>query len=110
MQALSNKQEDSNSVASTYLSKLQEIRDNSGKAETTGILDSEILSFLASDSSLKEAINQALDYHLSLSQLVGNDILMKSEASLVEYLQQGFVNFYAPATINPYVAIGAQGP
>ena len=110
MQALSNKKEDSNSVASTYLSKLQEIRYNSGKANTAGILDSEIVSFLASDSSLKEAINQAFDYHLSLKQLVGNDVLMKSEASLVEYLQQGFVNFYAPATINPYVAIGAQGP
>ena len=110
MQALSNKKEDSVSVASTYLSKLQEIRDNSGKADTTGILDSEILSFLALDLSLKEAIDQAFDYHLSLRQSLGNDVLAKSEASLVEYLQQGFVNFYAPATINPYVAIGAQGP
>ena len=110
MQALSNKKEDSEPVASTYLSKLQEIRDNSGKADTTGILDSEILSFLALDSSLKEAIDQAFDYHLSLRQSLGNDVLAKSEASLVEYLQKGFVNFYAPATINPYVAIGAQGP
>ena len=43
MQALSNNKEDSKDFASTYLSKLQEIRDNSGKADTTGILDSEIL-------------------------------------------------------------------
>ena len=46
MQVLSNKKEDSKPVVSTYLSKLQEIRDNSGKADTAGILDSEILSFL----------------------------------------------------------------
>ena len=84
MQVLSNKKEDSKDDNSSYLSKLQEIRDNSGKADTTGLLDSEILFFLASDSSLKKAITQAFDFHLSLRQLVGDEIIMKSEASLVE--------------------------
>ena len=110
MQALGNKQEDSAEDSPAYISKLEEIRNNSGDSDTVGLLDSEILSFLAQDSSLKEAISQAFDYHLALRQLVGNEILMKSESSLVKYLQEGFVNFYAPATINPYVAIGAQGP
>ena len=110
MQALGNKQEGSADDSPVYLSKLEVIRNNSGDSDTAGLSDSVILSFLAQDSSLKEAILQAFDYHLALRQLVGNEILMKSESSLVKYLQEGFVNFYAPATINPYVAIGAQGP
>ena len=110
MQALGNKQEGGADDSPAYLSKLEEIRNNSGDSDTVGLLNSEILSFLAQDSSLKEAILQAFDYHLALRQLVGNEILMKSESSLVKYLQEGFVNFYAPATINPYVAIGGQGP
>tara|TARA_E500000081_G_scaffold153496_1_gene187952 strand:+ start:389 stop:1915 length:1527 start_codon:yes stop_codon:yes gene_type:complete len=93
-----------------YFLKLEDIRKNSGESDTAGLTNSEIYNFLSLDSSLKEAINQAHDYHLHLRETLGNQILMKTETSLVEYLQKGFVNFYAPATINPYVAISAQGP
>ena len=93
-----------------YFLKLKDIRKNSGESDTAGLTNSEIYNFLSLDSSLKEAINQAHDYHLHLRETLGNQILMKTETSLVEYLQKGFVNFYAPATINPYVAISAQGP
>ena len=93
-----------------YFLKLEDIRKNSGESDTAGLTNSEIYNFLSFDSSLKEAINQAHDYHLHLRETLGNQILMKTETSLVEYLQKGFVNFYAPATINPYVAISAQGP
>mgnify|MGYP001369401878 FL=1 len=93
-----------------YFLKLEDIRKNSGECDTAGLTNSEIYNFLSLDSSLKEAINQAHDYHLHLRETLGNQILMKTETSLVEYLQKGFVNFYAPATINPYVAISAQGP
>ena len=93
-----------------YFLKLEDIRKNSGESDTAGLTNSEIYNFLSLDSSLKEAINQAHDYHLHLRETLGNQILMKTETSLVEHLQKGFVNFYAPATINPYVAISAQGP
>ena len=93
-----------------YFLKLEDIRKNSGDSDTAGLANSEIFNFLSMDSTLKEAIAQAHDYHISLREKVGSEILMKTEKNLVEYLQQGFVNFYAPATINPYVAISAQGP
>ena len=93
-----------------YFLKLEDIRKNSGESDTAGLTNSEVFNFLSLDSSLKEAITQAHDYHLHLRETLGNQILMKAETSLVEHLQKGFVNFYAPATINPYVAISAQGP
>jgi len=33
-----------------------------------------------------------------------------SEGDLVAHLQSDFINFYAPATVNPYVAISGRGP
>ena len=35
---------------------------------------------------------------------------MMSEEELVTILQDDYVNFYAPATVNPYVAIAGRGP
>ena len=93
-----------------YFLKLEDIRKNSGESDTAGLTNSEVFDFLSLDSSLKKAITQAHDYHLHLRETLGNAILMKAETSLIEHLQGGFVNFYAPATINPYVAISAQGP
>jgi len=111
MQAANSKdKENADYVTEIYLSKLDEIRKNSGDSDTKGLLDSEISQFISSDSTLKDAVIQAYDYHIELRNLVGHEILMKSEKNLVKHLQEGFVNFYAPATVNPYVAIGAQGP
>ena len=110
MQALDNKQEEEIEVSSIYLSKIEDIRKNSGESDTPGLSNFEIFTFLSLDASLKEAITQAHDYHSELRESLGNELLMKSEKELVKHLQEGFVNFYAPATINPYVAIGAQGP
>ena len=92
------------------LSKLDNIRKNSGKADTIGLRDSEISKFLSSDSSLVTAIDEAHDYHLKIREEFGADLLMKSEASLIKDLQNGFVNFYKPATVNQYIAIAAKGP
>ena len=92
------------------LSKLDNIRKNSGKADTIGLRESEISKFLSSDSSLVTAIDEAYDYHLKIREEFGADLLMKSEASLIKDLQSGFVNFYKPATVNQYIAIAAKGP
>ncbi|MFL2945010.1 MAG: aminotransferase class III-fold pyridoxal phosphate-dependent enzyme [Candidatus Poseidoniales archaeon] len=93
----------------TSLSKLLDIRENSGEPDTTGILDSEIINFLSIDKKLSIAINEAHSYHLKLRKEMGN-ILLKNEKKLVEELQNGYINFYAPATVNPYVAIAGKGP
>jgi len=92
------------------LSKLDNIRKNSGKADTIGLRDSEISKFLSSDSSLVTAIDEAHNYHLKIREEFGADLLMRGEASLIKDLQSGFVNFYKPATVNQYIAIAAKGP
>ena len=108
MQAASNDNLDYQT--NEHFLKLEDIRKNSGDSDTAGLTDSEIINFLSLDHSLKEAISQAHDYHVHLRETLDDQILMRGESSLVEHLQEGFVNFYAPATINPYVAISAQGP
>ena len=94
----------------SQLSKLDNIRKNSGKADTIGLHDSEISKFLSLDSSLITAIDEAHDYHHKIREEFGADLLMQSEDSLIKDLQSGFVNFYKPATVNQYIAIAAKGP
>ncbi|SVD29185.1 uncharacterized protein METZ01_LOCUS382039, partial [marine metagenome] len=91
-------------MSNDYLSKLENIRNNSGNAETIGLLDSEILKFIEEDTELQNAIVEAHSYHLQLQDEVGIDKLMMDEKSLVKEIQQGIVNFYAPATVNQYIA------
>ena len=94
----------------SFLSKLEDIRKNSGKADTVGLLDSEISKFISLDSNLATAIEQAHDYHLSLREEFGTDTLMQHENSLIKTLQRGYINFYKSATVNQYIAIAAKGP
>lgn len=89
---------------------LQDIRANSGDVETSGLNDAEIRQFISLDKNLGRAINEGHKYHLALRQEVGTSVLMQSESELITSLQSGYVNFYNPATINPYVAIAARGP
>jgi len=97
-------------VFDSSFSKLEDIRKNSGKSDTSGLLDSEISKFLSLDSNLAISIDQAYKFHLSLREELGLDTLMKSESSLIKDLQSGFINFYALATVNEYIAIAAKGP
>ena len=97
-------------VSKSIFSKLEDIRKNSGKPDTHGLLDSEISYFLSIDSSLVRAIELAHERYLDIRKDFGSDILLKSEASIIKNLQEGFINFYAAATVNPYIAIAAKGP
>ena len=97
-------------ASDSYFSKLGTIRKNSGQPDTIGLSDSEITFFLSLDPKLAIAIDQASDYHVHLREELGDDLLMKAETSLIKGLQKGFVNFYAPATVNPYIAIAGKGP
>ena len=88
------------------LALLSQMRDASGPRETVGLPDDVILDFSSRDASLIQAINEAAEKQSQFS----SDELMMSEGDLVEHLQSDFINFYAPATVNPYVAIIGRGP
>ena len=99
-----------NKDSESPFSKLENIRRNSGKSDTSGLLDSEISRFISLDSNLVIAIEQAHSYHLELRDELGLDTLMQDESTLIKSLQSGFVNFYKLATVNQYIAIAAKGP
>ena len=99
-----------NKDSEASFSKLEDIRRNSGKSDTSGLLDSEISRFISLDSNLVIAIEQAHSYHLELRGELGLDTLMQDESDLIKIIQSGFVNFYKLATVNQYIAIAAKGP
>ena len=88
------------------LDLLSQMRERSGSAQTTGLSDDVILDFASHDSHLVTAIEDAYSMHSGLST---GEVSM-DEKDLIVHLQKDYVNFYSPATINPYVAIAAKGP
>ena len=85
---------------------LEQMRNASGAPETVGLPDDVISRFVEIDNTLTQAIEEA---SVKQKQLSDTDLMM-NESELVEKLQHDFVNFYAPATVNPYVAIAGRGP
>ncbi len=94
----------------TELAMLHQIRAESGSSQTIGLSDQVIESFLEMDSSLAVAIKEASVTHSGLIQEYGPEILLNDESELIAILQSDYVNFYAAACVNPYVAIAARGP
>ncbi len=92
------------------LSQLATIRANSGAQQTTGLKDEVITRFAASDENLIRAISEASKIHKEYLEQLGSELLMMEESKLIGTLQSDFINFYSPATVNPYVAIAARGP
>lgn len=92
------------------LALLHEIRSVVGTIDTPGLNDDEILSFLESDLSLERAIEEAHLRHQRMANEYPELYIGSSETVLIRELQEGFVNFYNPATVNPYVALAARGP
>ena len=95
---------------SEALADLAEIRLNSGSKRTIGLSDEVIMKFLETDETLFRAIEEAVITHRRYREEFGDEFLMGNEETLVTELQSDYVNFYAPATVNPYVAIAARGP
>ena len=91
------------------LTWLQEIRAHSGARQTSGLSDDVIARFAARDPGLDTAVQEAVARHRQLRETRG-ELLAMDEAELIRLLQEGFVNFYKPETVNPYVALAAQGP
>jgi acetylornithine/succinyldiaminopimelate/putrescine aminotransferase len=91
------------------LEQLAELRDYGGPAETVGLSDAVLERFLALDPALSQAITEALAAHRRLRGEWGT-ALRRDEAGLCVWLQEAYVNFYRPETVNPYVALAARGP
>jgi len=92
------------STLSPSVALLHSMRSRSGERLTIGLSDEVIARFCISDETLVQAIEEASSLFDSLPSTQAD------EATLVEELQSDFINFYAPETVNPYVAIAARGP
>ncbi len=95
--------------SSEILSQLAVLRNNSGTRQTIGISNEAIVDFAASDSTLREAVSEAVDKQEKLQQSFAAALMM-NEADLIPALQSDFVNFYPSATVNPYITLAAKGP
>ena len=73
----------------------------SGDCETHGINDEIILNFLENDPSLSIAIDEAERNFQELSSELGEQMFSLNEIELVKMVQNDFVNFYNPSTVNP---------
>ena len=97
-------------MADNPLTILQHLRDISGAQETVGLGDEIIARFCATAAQLVQAINEAGEAHHALVKEFGMDVMALPESELIPHLQQDYVNFYAPATVNPYIPIAGRGP
>mgnify|MGYP006130377263 FL=1 len=97
-------------ITSNPIKLLHEMRSKVGEAITTGLEDSELSFFLERDSKLAQAIEDAHAALHGVEREFGSNYIARAELDLITDLQSGFVNFYNPATVNPYVALAARGP
>jgi acetylornithine/succinyldiaminopimelate/putrescine aminotransferase len=97
-------------MADNSLTILHHLRDVSGEPETVGLTDDIITRFCATDAQLVQAINEASTAHQALVEEFGMDVMALPESELIPHLQEDYVNFYAPATVNPYIPIAGRGP
>jgi acetylornithine/succinyldiaminopimelate/putrescine aminotransferase len=89
--------------------KLQEIRNYSGTSATSGLSMETISRFIALDSSLRVAIDDAYDQFQAIKGEFAT-LLKLPEKDQIASLQEGIVNFYEEDALNPYVPIAAKGP
>ena len=95
---------------SDVLAQLAEIRANTGNQQTVGLKDEIVTSFANDDPSLIRAVSEASQIHHQHLDEFGSEYMMMDESDLITHLQSDYINFYNPATVNPYVAIAARGP
>jgi acetylornithine/succinyldiaminopimelate/putrescine aminotransferase len=95
--------------ANFYMARLREMREHGGRVSTTGLDEETVARFLAENTGLCQAIEQAHDLFLELKSS-RPDLMALDERQQVAATQQGIVNFYAIDAVNPYVAAGAKGP
>lgn len=92
------------------ITSLNNIRKVAGERLTSGLNDDVIVEFCSRDNTLCRAIEEAAEKHRSLISEFGLELMSKNESELMSELQSDYINFYAPATVNPYIAMAARGP
>ena len=86
---------------------LRIIRSKAGPHRTVGISDEETKRFLANDVNLGLAIKSA---HEVWQALDAATTYARNEADLINDVYEGWCNFYAEDTVNPFVPLFAKGP
>ncbi|WP_222564130.1 aminotransferase class III-fold pyridoxal phosphate-dependent enzyme [Novilysobacter antarcticus] len=94
----------SNAIAN----KLAPLRAHGGSRRTVG-LDDAVLEQFADNAELGEAVDAALAEYAEVKKQFP-ELLDLDEASQIQKLQAGFINFYQDDAVNPYVALAARGP
>lgn len=80
-----------------------------GGIRTHGLDDDTIVAFSKTHPDLTTAISYAVSAYNQLKS-TRPDLLDLDENAQLDKVQEGFVNFYAADTVNPYVALAARGP
>ena len=78
--------------------------------DTPGSADEEIVSFLGNRPEIASNGHRRSFHRQTISRNTNELYLDSDESELIHELQDGYVNFYNPATVNPYVALAARGP
>lgn len=95
-------------IAKSPIDLLAELRDYGGERVTDGLPSEVVQGALSDYPELGEAITRAAAQHRVLREQWAE--LAGGERELVEFLQQDYVNFYTPETVNPYVPLAGSGP
>jgi acetylornithine/succinyldiaminopimelate/putrescine aminotransferase len=74
-----------------------------------GIDDATLVQFCERDPTLVRAIQEATVAHATLQSEFAKELKL-AEQDVIPLVQAGFVNFYLPETVNPYVTLTARGP
>jgi len=93
----------------TTLRKLHTLREAGPARRTTGLPDDVVARFAARDGDLAGAVDDAVERFECLREEFP-EIVAMDEPEQVRTIQEGFVNFYAATSVNPYVALAARGP
>ena len=93
-----------------YTTILDNLKSKSIKVETQGLADDVIRSLLNSgNKQLATAIEQAAQ-NFKIIEKEFPELIKLPELEQISRIQAGFVNFYLPETVNPYIALSACGP
>jgi acetylornithine/succinyldiaminopimelate/putrescine aminotransferase len=88
---------------------LEYLRSHSGSPATVGLPDHVITRFTEEDPLLCQAIAEARDARDHVNEAWAEE-LMGTESEFICHLQSGYLNFYPPETVNPYLPLAARGP
>ena len=86
---------------------LTKMREQAGCSRTIGLPDTFIHQHLVKDVDLGLAIKEAFDRFQTLDPSTTYQV---DELQLIRSIREGWCNFYAEDTVNPYVPLFAKGP